>query len=70
VRAFRRGHALPIPTPGQLERADIAARSHGRILFAHSDSRGDVSSLPGALRAAQQAVRSFEQVSLGRSVAL
>ena len=40
------------------------------ILFAHSDSRGDVSSLPGALRAAKQAVRSFEQVSLGRSVAL
>jgi len=60
VRAFRRGHALPIPTPRQLERADVAARSHGRILFAHSDSRGDVSSLPGALRAAQEAVRSLE----------
>jgi phytoene dehydrogenase-like protein len=59
VRAFRRGHALPIPTPGQLERADLATRSHGRLLFAHSDSRGDVSSLPGALRAAKQAVRSL-----------
>jgi len=62
VRAFRRGHALPIPTPGQLERANVAARSHGRILFAHSDSRGDVSSLPGALRAAKEAVHAFAAV--------
>lgn len=56
VRVFRRGHALAIPTPGQLRRAQIASRSEGRIVFAHSDSRGDVSSLPGALRAAQLAV--------------
>jgi len=69
VRAFRRGHALPIPTPGQLERADIAARSHGRILFAHSDSRGDVSSLPGALRAAKQAVRSLTALEPARRAA-
>jgi len=56
VRVFRRGHALAIPAPGQLERAEIASRSEGRIVFAHSDSRGDVSSLPGALRAARIAV--------------
>jgi len=69
VRAFRRGHALPIPTPGQLERAVVAARSHGRILFAHSDSRGDVSSLPGALRAAKEAVRSFAALEPSRRAA-
>ncbi|HEY3256192.1 MAG TPA: FAD-dependent oxidoreductase [Polyangiaceae bacterium] len=56
VRVFRRGHALAIPAPGQLQRAEIASRSEGRIVFAHSDSRGDVSSLPGALRAARLAV--------------
>jgi len=56
TRVFRRGHALPMPTPGQLARADLASRAHGPIVFAHSDSRGDVSSFPGALRAAKQAV--------------
>lgn len=56
TRVFRRGHALPMPTPGQLARADRASRAHGPIVFAHSDSRGDVSSFPGALRAARQAV--------------
>jgi len=56
ARVFRRGHALAMPTPGQLARADLASRSHGRIAFAHSDSRGDVSSFPGALRAAERAV--------------
>ena len=56
VRVYRRGHALAIPVPGQLERAQIASRSEGRIVFAHSDSRGDVSSFPGALRAARLAV--------------
>lgn len=56
TRVFRRGHALPMPTPGQLARADLASRTHGPIVFAHSDSRGDVSSFPGALRAAQRAV--------------
>lgn len=56
VRVYRRGHALAIPVPGQLQRAEIASRSEGRIVFAHSDSRGDVSSFPGALRAARQAV--------------
>jgi protoporphyrinogen oxidase len=56
VRVFRRGHALVIPAPGQLQRAEIASRSEGRIAFAHSDSRGDVSSFPGALRAARLAV--------------
>jgi hypothetical protein len=56
TRVFRRGHALPMPTPGQLARADLASRTHGPIVFAHSDSRGDVSSFPGALRAARQAV--------------
>jgi protoporphyrinogen oxidase len=56
TRVFRRGHALPMPTPGQLERADLASRALGPIVFAHSDSRGDVSSFPGALRAAKRAV--------------
>jgi protoporphyrinogen/coproporphyrinogen III oxidase len=56
VRIFRRGHALPMPTPGQLSRAELASRTQGPIVFAHSDSRGDVSSFPGALRAAQKAV--------------
>ena len=56
VRVFRRGHALAIPAPGQLQRARVASRSEGRIVFAHSDSRGDVSSFPGALRAARLAV--------------
>lgn len=56
VRVFRRGHALAIPAPGQLQRAEVASRSEGRIAFAHSDSRGDVSSFPGALRAARLAV--------------
>jgi hypothetical protein len=56
TRVFRRGHALPMPTPGQLARADLASRSRGPIVFAHSDSRGDVSSFPAALRAARQAV--------------
>ena len=62
VRVFRRGHALAIPTPGQLERAQVASRSEGRIVFAHSDSRGDVSSLPGALRAAQRAVAAVKKL--------
>jgi protoporphyrinogen oxidase len=56
VRIFRRGHALAIPTPGQLSRAEAASRPEGRIIFAHSDSRGDVSSFAGALRAARHAV--------------
>lgn len=56
TRVFRRGHALPMPTPGQLARAELASRSHGPIVFAHSDSRGDVSAFPGALRAAHRAV--------------
>ena len=62
VRVFRRGHALAIPTPGQQKRAEIASRSQGRIVFAHSDSRGDVSSLPGALRAARLAVDLVEKL--------
>jgi monoamine oxidase len=56
IRVFRRGHALPMPTPGQLARAELASRTHGPIAFAHSDSRGDVSAFPGALRAAQRAI--------------
>jgi hypothetical protein len=56
VQIFRRGHALALPTPGQLARAELASRTEGRIVFAHSDSRGDVSSFPGALRAAKLAV--------------
>jgi hypothetical protein len=56
TRVFRRGHALPMPTPGQLARAELASRTHGPIAFAHSDSRGDVSAFPGALRAAQRAI--------------
>jgi protoporphyrinogen oxidase len=56
VHVFRRGHALALPTPGQLKRAKVASRHDGRILFAHSDSRGDVSSFAGALRAARRAV--------------
>ncbi len=56
TRVFRRGHALPMPTPGQLARADLASRAHGPVVFAHSDSRGDVSSFPGALRAAKRAI--------------
>jgi len=59
IRVFRRGHALAIPTPGQLDRAGLATRAHGRIFFAHSDSRGDVSSFPGALRAARSAVEAL-----------
>ncbi|MGC4094005.1 MAG: FAD-dependent oxidoreductase [Polyangiaceae bacterium] len=59
VRVFRRGHALAIPTPGQLARAELASRSSGRVIFAHSDSRGDVSSFPGALRAAKRAVEAL-----------
>lgn len=59
TRVFRRGHALPLPIPGQLARADIASRAHGPIVFAHSDSRGDVSSFPGALRAARKAVQAL-----------
>jgi hypothetical protein len=55
VQVFRRGHALALPTPGQLARAELASRTEGRIVFAHSDSRGDVSSFPGALRAAKLA---------------
>lgn len=56
VHVFRRGHALAIPSPGQLSRAEAASRPEGRVIFAHSDSRGDVSSFAGALRAARQAV--------------
>lgn len=63
VRVYRRGHALAIPVPGQLQRAEIASRSEGRIVFAHSDSRGDVSSFPGALRAAQQAVAALKKLN-------
>jgi monoamine oxidase len=62
MRVYRRGHALAIPAPGQLKRAQVASRSDGRIVFAHSDSRGDVSSLPGALRAAQLAVESVRKL--------
>ena len=62
VRVYRRGHALAIPVPGQLERAEIASRSEGRIVFAHSDSRGDVSSFPGALRAARLAVDAVKKL--------
>ena len=62
MRVYRRGHALAIPTPGQLQRAQIASRSEGRIVFAHSDSRGDVSSLPGALRAARLAVDAVKKL--------
>jgi phytoene dehydrogenase-like protein len=62
VRVFRRGHALAIPAPGQLQRAEVASRSEGRIAFAHSDSRGDVSSFPGALRAARLAVESVRKL--------
>jgi len=62
VRVYRRGHALAIPVPGQLQRAEIASRSEGRIVFAHSDSRGDVSSFPGALRAARLAVSAVKKL--------
>jgi len=62
VRVYRRGHALAIPVPGQLQRAEIASRSQGRIVFAHSDSRGDVSSFPGALRAARLAVDTVKKL--------
>ncbi|HYP76481.1 MAG TPA: FAD-dependent oxidoreductase [Polyangiaceae bacterium] len=62
VRVYRRGHALAIPVPGQLQRAEIASRSQGRIVFAHSDSRGDVSSFPGALRAARLAVDAVKKL--------
>ena len=62
VRVYRRGHALAIPVPGQLQRAEIASRSEGRIVFAHSDSRGDVSSFPGALRAARLAVDAVKRL--------
>jgi len=62
TRVYRRGHALAIPIPGQLQRAEIASRSEGRIVFAHSDSRGDVSSFPGALRAARLAVERVNQL--------
>lgn len=62
LRVYRRGHALAIPVPGQLQRAEIASRSEGRIVFAHSDSRGDVSSFPGALRAARQAVEAVKKL--------
>ncbi len=60
VRVFRRGHALAIPAPGQLQRAEVASRTEGRVVFAHSDSRGDVSSFPGALRAARLAVSAVQ----------
>jgi protoporphyrinogen oxidase len=59
VRVFRRGHALAIPSPGQLSRAEAASRPEGRVIFAHSDSRGDVSSFAGALRAARHAVEAL-----------
>jgi phytoene dehydrogenase-like protein len=62
VRVFRRGHALAIPGPGQLARAELASRSHGPIIFAHSDSRGDVSSFPGALRAAKRAIEELAKL--------
>ncbi len=62
VRVFRRGHALAIPGPGQLARAELASRTQGRIIFAHSDSRGDVSSFPGALRAAKRAVEAVKKL--------
>jgi hypothetical protein len=62
VRVYRRGHALAIPTPGQMQRAQVASRSEGRIVFAHSDSRGDVSSFPGALRAARLAVDALKKL--------
>ena len=62
TRVYRRGHALAIPTPGQLQRAEIASRAEGRIVFAHSDSRGDVSSFPGALRAARLAVERVKKL--------
>jgi hypothetical protein len=59
VRVYRRGHALPMPTPGQRERAAMASRARGRIVFAHNDSRGDVSSFHGGFRAARDAVRAL-----------
>ena len=62
VRVFRRGHALAIPTPGQLTRAKAASRSEGRVIFAHSDSRGDVSSFAGGLRAARRAVEAVNEL--------
>ncbi|HET7538705.1 MAG TPA: FAD-dependent oxidoreductase [Polyangiaceae bacterium] len=62
VRAYRRGHALAIPVPGQLQRAQVASRSEGRVVFAHSDSRGDVSSFPGALRAARLSVDALKKL--------
>lgn len=61
VRVFRRGHALPMPAPGQLARAELASRSFGPIAFAHSDSRGDVSAFAGALRAARRAVAELSE---------
>lgn len=60
TQVFRRGHALAMPTPGQLARAEAASRAHGLVVFAHSDSRGDVSSFPGALRAARRAVAALD----------
>ncbi|MDF3065878.1 MAG: amine oxidase [Polyangiaceae bacterium] len=56
TRVYRRGHALPLPAPGQLARAELASRTFGPIAFAHSDSRGDVSAFAGALRAAHRAI--------------
>lgn len=60
TRVYRRGHALPIPAPGQLARAALASRPFGPIAFAHSDSRGDVSAFAGAQRAAEQAVAALD----------
>ena len=62
VRVYRRGHAMPLPSPGQAERAEVASRARGRIVFAHNDSRGDVSSFYGGFQAARDAVAALKKL--------
>lgn len=53
VRLYRRGHPMFLSAPGVTTRlAPVIRRPFGNILFAHSDSEGDVSTYESALTAA------------------
>jgi protoporphyrinogen oxidase len=55
VHIYRRGHPMFLAAPGVLTRiAPQIRRPFGNILFAHSDSEGDVSTYGGALQAANR----------------
>ena len=57
VHVYRRGHPIFMATPGTFTQILPSVRKpHGRVFFAHTDSQGPVSSVEGALHAAERAV--------------